>query len=176
LCASGSGSSHAQPLTVMPTLIPRAMKTPARHTCCWERRAASAPVPHAERRADAACSFRCPLPPSPAAPAGQSPAKLAPGQRRSPALTRPCCGDAPGQPRSGFRGVDPVAGSDLIFLRQAPHRLFQQQQIRAAGPAQNRVAPAFAGPLPRPEPCSALVLGLLLLTRAPMMITSARLP
>jgi hypothetical protein len=28
LCASGSGSSHAQPLSVMPTLIPRAMKTP----------------------------------------------------------------------------------------------------------------------------------------------------
>ncbi len=28
LCASGSGSSHAQPLSVMPTLIPRAKKTP----------------------------------------------------------------------------------------------------------------------------------------------------
>jgi len=46
LCASGSGSSPAQPWSIMLTVIPRAMKTPDRHTCCGERRATSAPVPH----------------------------------------------------------------------------------------------------------------------------------
>lgn len=75
----------------------------------------SAPTPHAERRADAACSFRCPLPPSPAAPTQTTPAKLSWSVLHAPALSRLPCGTCtapsvgagwlPGQPRSGFRGV-----------------------------------------------------------------------
>lgn len=88
----------------------------------------SAPTPHAERRADAACSFRCPLPPSPAAPTQTTPAKLSWSVLHAPALPArsgfaagdaggsrlPCgtctapsvgAGWLPGQPRSGFRGV-----------------------------------------------------------------------
>ena len=45
----------------MTTVVARALKTPARHTCCGKRRAARAPVPHAERREDASCSIPCPL-------------------------------------------------------------------------------------------------------------------
>ena len=47
LCASVSGSSHAQSLLAMTAVVARAMKTPDRHTCCWKRRATSPPVPHA---------------------------------------------------------------------------------------------------------------------------------
>jgi hypothetical protein len=104
----------------MLTVVARAMKTPARHTCCWERRAASAPVPHAERRADAACSFHCPLPPSPAAPTQTTPTfplvTLSWSVLQAPALTRLPCGNCtapsvgagllPGHPdKSGFHGV-----------------------------------------------------------------------
>jgi len=143
-CAKPSGSSHAQPLTVMPTLIPRATKTPARHTCCWERRAASAPVPHAVSLSRP--RFTCPLPPSPAAPhepCRTSSARLMQDPRRSRAfsaahaprqrLTQAC---APGQPRSGFRGVEHPAsqagkldssGSSAASLRSQPQarRAFQ---------------------------------------------------
>jgi len=46
---------------------------------------------------------------------------------------------APGQPRSGFRGVVPMQDrDDFLVLRQGPHRLFHQQ-IRPSGPS-NRVA------------------------------------
>jgi len=37
LCASGSGSSHAQSLLAMTTVVARAMKTPDRHTCCGKK-------------------------------------------------------------------------------------------------------------------------------------------
>jgi len=113
--AKPSGSSHAQPLTVMPTVLPRFLQTPARHTCCWERRAASAPVPHAERREDAACSFTCPLPPSPAAPhepCRTSSARLMQDPRRSRAHDAP---QAAGRPdKSGLLGVAPRATSSIL--------------------------------------------------------------
>ena len=51
----------------------------------------SAPGPRAERR-DAACSFTCPLPPSPAAPTKTTPAKLSWSLLHAPALSRPRCG------------------------------------------------------------------------------------
>jgi hypothetical protein len=51
--------------------------------------------------------FVVPLPPSPAAPTQTTPAKLSWSVLQAPALTRPCGGaSAPGQPRSGFRGVE----------------------------------------------------------------------
>ena len=77
-------------------------------------------------------------------------------------------------------------GTTSSFFGRLPTGSFQQQQIRAAGPAQNRVAPAFAGPLPRPEPCRsppgsvlrsaapARVLWLLLHTRAIILSTSPK--
>jgi len=55
-------------------------------------RAAVAPSAHAERREDAACSFTCPLPPSPAAPTKTTPAKLSWSLLHAPALSRLLCG------------------------------------------------------------------------------------
>jgi len=109
----------------MLTVVARAFKTPARHTCCWERRAASAPVPHAERRADAACSFHCPLPPSPAAPTQTTPAKLSWSVLQAPALTRLPCGNC----------TAPSVGAGLL-----PGHPETRLQRRARGSTVSRVA------------------------------------
>ncbi len=137
MCASGSGSSHARPLTMMRTMIARAMKTPARHTCCWEKRAASAPVPHAERREDAACSFTCPLPPSPAAPhepCRTSSARLMQDPRRSRAHDAP---QAAGRPdKSGLLGVALRATSSIFDrLPTGSFRCIHSHGQRPSGPS-----------------------------------------
>ena len=57
---------------------------------------------------------------------------------------------APGQPRSGFRGVVPMQDrDDLLFLRQAPHRLFPaaaKPGLRPAQPVRHRRTP-----IPQPD-------------------------
>ena len=65
----------------------------------------------------------------------------------------PGVASAPGHPdlASGFRGVDPGHGIDLLLLMLPaalflpPNRTPEASSIRASGPAQNRVAPASRG-------------------------------
>jgi len=124
------------------------MKTPARHTCCGKRRAANAPVPHAERRADAACSFTCPLS----------------GSRRTPqdgTCTAPTLG-------AGWCRVTPTSRGSTVSSTARLLRVFepfppasspQQRQSRPAGPSvpPRRVNPATGGPASRrPPSCFAL--------------------
>ena len=103
--AKPSGSSHAQPLSVLPTLIPRAMKTPR----------CSRNLLEAKFRANAPCGtprgrgVLVSLSPAavPGGPDTDHASKAVMVCASSPALTRPCDGaSAPGQPRSGFRGVE----------------------------------------------------------------------
>ena len=117
LCASGSGSSHAQSSLTMTTVVARAMKTPDRHTCCGKKE-------QQVRRSPLRCGFAtstlrscCALTPSPASPhepRRTSSARLMQIPMRSRAfhaahaprqrLTQAC---APGHPdKSGFHGVE----------------------------------------------------------------------
>ena len=92
LCASGSGSSHAQSLLTMTTVVARAMKTPDRHTCCGKKE-------QQVRRSPLRCGFAtstlrscCALTPSPASPHEPRRTSSARLMQNAPVLTHLPCG------------------------------------------------------------------------------------
>lgn len=124
--------------------VPRPLPRAA-HGTCFRLRAAqlrrdrqkpsSAPAPRTERR-DAACSFRCPLPPRTAAPTAQAP--------RHPDL-------AP-----GFRGVGPMQERDeFLALQQAPRRLSSSSQSGPEARLSSRIRGASSTPPTEAAPSSS---------------------